>query len=177
MKPSLRPLRNTLRRSWLLPATVLLFTPWLGAQDIHFDLGTATPSTRGEHVTLETDTYTLQSRKPGWIELHFRVAPGFHINSHTPGDETLIPTTFKFDDSPQGHLLHAEFPPGVPYHLQVGEGEILNTYQGDFTIRVELDLAEKGQILLAGKLRYQACDNASCFPPRDLPVRLSITAR
>ena len=44
-------------------------------------------------------------------------------------------------------------------------------------MRVQVTVAAKGATTLAGKLRYQACDNASCFPARDLPVRLAVTAR
>jgi hypothetical protein len=28
-----------------------------------------------------------------------------------------------------------------------------------------------------GTLRYQACDNASCYPPKTLPVQILFTAK
>lgn len=37
---------------------------------------------------------TVPAGKASDITLHFRIAPGLHINSHTPKDEFLIPTTF-----------------------------------------------------------------------------------
>lgn len=167
-------LRRLLRYS--LVASFLL-APCLSAQDIHFNTGDPTTSAHGQRVSLQTDAFTVQAGKSGWIELRFHVAPGFHINSHMPGDETLIPTDLRLETSPAGRLLRTEFPAGTPYHLEIGQGETLSTYGKDFAVRLQLKVAEKGQTTLSGTLHYQACDNASCFPARDLPVRLALTAR
>ncbi len=154
-----------------------LLTPAAFAQDIHLDLNQAPKSTRPERVSLQTDAFTVTAGKPAWIELRFHIAPGFHINSHKPDDETLIPTTFQLDPGTSAHVLETHFPAGTPYHLQIGTGEILSTYAGDFNLRLELAAQPAGQSILTGKLRYQACDNASCFPPRNLTVRLALSAR
>ncbi len=151
--------------------------PWLPnapAQEIHFDTGPSPAHARVERVSLDTDSFTLPAGKPGWIEVRFHVASGFHINSHTPGDETLIPTSLQVDPAANLHLLHTEFPQGIPFHLQTGSGETLNTYQDEFHVRLEIAAPARGESLLTGKLHYQACDTAACFPPRDLPVRLAI---
>jgi hypothetical protein len=34
-----------------------------------------------------------------------------------------------------------------------------------------------GDHTLDGTLRYQACDNASCYPPRTLSVKILFTAK
>ena len=159
----------------LVLATLVL--PSARAQEIHFDTGTQQFPARAGHVSLQTDAVTVQAGKPDWIELHFHVDPGFHINSHTPNDETLIPTSFQAAPSESNRLLHAEFPAGTPFHLPLGAGETLSTYGGDFNVRLQISVAAKGETTLNGKLHYQACDNASCFPPRDLPVRLAVHAR
>ena len=41
-------------------------------------------------------------------------------------------------------------------------------------LRVE---APRGASTLNGVLRYQACDNASCFPAKTLPSKIAIAAR
>lgn len=166
--------------STLAAATALLWTialPVAPAQEIHFDTGPAPVTSHAQRVTLENDTFSVDAGKPGWIDLRFHIAPGLHINSHMPGDETLIPTTFTVDPASPLHPHRTEFPAGVPYHLQTGSGETLNTYQDDFSIRIELMPPIKGDSSLSGKLHYQACNNASCFPARDLPVQLTIHAR
>ncbi len=147
------------------------------SQEIHFDTGLTPKPSQVQRVTLETESVTVEPGKPDWIELRFRIAPGLHINSHLPKDETLIPTTFQAEPSSGLRLLHTEFPAGIPFRLTVGTGEVLSTYQNELHLRLELEVVAKGDTVLAGKLHYQACDSASCFPPRDLPVQLPIHAR
>jgi hypothetical protein len=36
--------------------------------------------------------------------------------------------------------------------------------------------AQKGDHLVQGALRYQACDNSTCFPPRKAPVAIDVIA-
>ncbi len=147
------------------------------AQEIHFDTGTAQNNSHAQRVSVDTDAFTVEAGKPNWIEVRFHIAPGLHINSHEPKDETLIPTNFLADPASTLHLHHSEFPPGTPYRLNIGAGETLSTYQGSFNVRLELEPVGKGDATLTGRLHYQACDNASCFPPRDLPVQLAVHAR
>ena len=161
-----------------LAGALLAFAlPLVSGQEIHFDTGTAPNASHAQRVTLDNDTFTVEAGKRNWIELRFHIAPGLHINSHDPKDETLVPTSFKTEPTPYLHLLQVEFPAGVPYHLAIGAGETLSTYGGDLPLRLELEVSAKGDTVLNGKLRYQACDNASCFPARDLPVQLTLHAR
>jgi len=128
-----------------------------------------------QHIVLLSDGVQVEAGKPQMVELRFRVEPGFHINSHTPHDETLIPTVLKLDAG-DVQVLGAEYPAGTAFRLAVGAGETLDVYQGEFRVRVRL-MARKGEWSLVGGLRYQACDNAACFPPRTLPVRVAVEAR
>jgi hypothetical protein len=38
-------------------------------------------------------------------------------------------------------------------------------------------VATPGDHAIAATLRYQACDNASCYPPRSIPVNIVFTAK
>src|SRR5947209_4741609 len=51
---------------------------------------------KGYVTTDVVPTVSLQAGKTAQVELHFRVNPGYHVNSHTPGSELLIPTTLDF---------------------------------------------------------------------------------
>jgi len=128
-----------------------------------------------QHVVLLTDSLQLTANKPQDVELRFRVESGFHINSHNPKDELLIPTELKLD-SGTFQITNAQYPPGSHFRLQVGAGEYLNVYQGEFRVALRLE-APKGDSTLSGTLRYQACDNAACFPARTLPVKIAVTAK
>jgi hypothetical protein len=55
--------------------------------------------------------------------------------------------------------------------------EKLNVYTGDFTIAVTvhpLHSVVPGKYVMHGVLRYQACDNAQCFPPKTVPVNFDV---
>ena len=61
----------------------------LGAQESH---GKKLPS-----VTMAPALVTVYRGKPGTVDLQFRVGEGFHVNSNTPTEEYLIPTTLKLE--------------------------------------------------------------------------------
>ncbi len=138
-------------------------------------LGGSRPVAR-QHLVLISDAVQVEAGKPQVVELRFRVDPGFHINSHTPHDETLIPTVLQLDAAEGVAAKDAEYPSGTAFKLPVGDGQTLDVYQGEFRVRLRLT-AQKGEWSLVGGLRYQACDNAACFPPRTLPVRVAVEAR
>lgn len=146
------------------------------AQEIRIDGLREANAAHRQRVTVDSDKFTVAAGRPDWIELTFHVDLGFHINSHEPRDETLIPTALKLAPSGRVQVLQDTYPAGLPMHLSVGAGQTLSTYAGEFRVRVKL-VADKGDSVLAGALHYQACDAASCYPPRDLPVSVEISAR
>ncbi len=129
-----------------------------------------------QHLVLLSDAVQVEAGKPQVVELRFRVDPGFHINSHNPHDETLIPTVLKLDAGDGVQAQDATYPAGTAFRLAVGAGQTLDVYQGEFRVLVKV-VARKGEWSLTGGLRYQACDSAACFPPRTLPVRVAVEAR
>lgn len=128
-----------------------------------------------QHVELLTDSLQLTAKKVQEVELRFRVDPGFHINSHTPHDELLIPTELKLDPGAL-HITAEQYPPGSSFHLAVSSGEDLDVYQGEFRVVLRVE-PSPGESTVTGVLRYQACDNAACFPPKKLPIRIAVAAR
>jgi hypothetical protein len=72
--------------------------------------------------------------------------------------------------------LEETYPPGSSFRLTVGAGETLDVYQGKFRVGMRV-VAPKGASTLTGSLRYQACDNAACFPARTLAVKVALTGR
>ena len=114
------------------------------------------------------------------VDLRFRVAPGFHINSSKPRSEFLIPTRLKLN--PPAHLAPGPviYPEGKDLSFTFSPGEKLNVYSGDFTVRAELRAlasAPAGSYRVQGELRYQACNDRACFPPAKLPVEFEVTVR
>jgi hypothetical protein len=149
-----------------------------GARAQQIQLGDASPvgGVRRQHVELETSAATVRAGVTDWVELRFQVEPGMHINSHTPKDELLVPTALEVNGGPV-KVVKQEYPAGIPLRLDVGAGEVLSTYQGEFRVQLQVLAAAKGEAELTGTMRYQACDAHSCFPPKSLPVRVVVTAK
>jgi len=116
---------------------------------------------------------TIPAGKPSSVALHFRIAPGFHINSHTPKDESLIPTTFSISEDSGVKLASANYPAGEDYSLPFDPGTKLSVYTGEFAIQARL-LAERGNHLVQAKLHYQACDKSACYPPKTINVPIDV---
>jgi hypothetical protein len=120
---------------------------------------------------------TAQRTKQTMVALNFRVAPGFHINSNTPKSEFLIPTNLKMDLPTDIILGKIHYPAGKDLAFPFSPDEKLNVYSGDFTIAVAvhpLHAVQPGKYVMHGVLRYQACDNAQCFPPKTMPVSFDV---
>ena len=157
---------------WVL--TVLLLLGVAGrAQEI--SLAGDAAAKKG-HVSLLSDDLVVEAGKVQVVELRFRVEEGFHINSHTPKDPLLIATALKLDAG-DVKVLGVEYPQGAVFKLGSGaDAETLDVYQGEFRVRVRV-VAVRGSSTMVGTLHYQACDNAACFPPRDLAVKVAVTGK
>jgi hypothetical protein len=119
---------------------------------------------------------TLPAGKPSQVALHFRVAEGLHINSHTPSDEYLIPTDFSIPDGSGAKLLAATYPTGSIITLPMDPKTRLSVYTGEFIIQARIS-ATPGNHLVQGKLHYQACDQSQCLPPKTINVAIDIIGK
>ena len=131
------------------------------------------PSVSMAPVGLVTAARTTQTN----VDLNFRVASGFHINSNSPKSEFLIPTALKMDLPTDIILGKIDYPAGQDLSFPFSPDEKLNVYSGDFTIALAvhpLHSVVPGKYVMHGVLRYQACDNAQCFPPKTLPVSFEV---
>jgi DsbC/DsbD-like thiol-disulfide interchange protein len=99
--------------------------------------------------------------------------PGYHVNSNTPSDEYLIPLRLTWNPGP----LEASgftFPQPRMEKYSFSE-KPLSVFTGDFQIVTHFKAsanAAPGPATLTGKLRYQACNNSMCLPPKTLDVSL-----
>jgi len=158
-------------RSTFVKLVILLTLVFLAA-GLAAQTGKA-PSVTMAPVPLVTTPRTQQTR----VDLNFRVAYGFHINSNTPHSDFLIPTGLKMDVPTDIALGKIAYPAGQDVSFPFSPDEALNVYTGDFTITVivhPLLSVVPGKYVMHGVLRYQACDNAQCFPPKNLPVSFQV---
>ena len=145
--------------------------PWLAT-------GQDRPGKKVPSVTMAPPPLTTITRgKPGTVELNFRISPGFHINSNTPKSEFLIATTLKLDPPTDIVIGRVTYPEGQEASFPFAPDEKLSVYSGDFGLAVvvrPLVSVLPGKYMLRGNLKYQACDNAACYPPKQLPLQFEV---
>lgn len=125
---------------------------------------------------LYPEQLTLPAGKASTVSLHFRIAQGLHINSHTPKDKFLIPTTFSLPEGTGVRLESAVYPQGHDYTLPADPATRLDVFSGEFAIEAKLT-ATPGDHLVEAKLRYQACDQTQCMPPKTIAVPIDVVGK
>jgi thiol:disulfide interchange protein len=136
------------------------------------------PALRGPVVTLAPPpTISIVQGKSGTVPLSYRIAKGYHINSNQPKSEFLIPTSLKMDATTDIVIGKTTYPDGKDMSFAFAPDEKLNVYSGDFEVDVlvrPLKSVVPGKYMIRGNLKYQACDNAACYPPKTLPVNFEV---
>ena len=151
----------------------LPFTATLSAQIGNLDTPAPKPK---QYVLFAAEQQNVAAGKRSVLELHFRVVDGFHVNSHTPKSELLIPTQITLQPAAGVKAEPVEYPAGTSYSFSFDPTEKLDVYTGAFTVKLPV-VAEAGAHIVDGTLRYQACDHAACYPPKSLPVEVIFTAK
>jgi hypothetical protein len=109
------------------------------------------------------------------LSLKAELQPGFHVNSNSPGDEYLIPLKLTWNKEPleaeqvnypKPEMQKLGFSPN-PVSVYTGTFEIVTRFKAPPT-------ASPGMAFMNGKLRYQACNNKECLPPRTVDVRVTL---
>lgn len=113
----------------------------------------------------------------GGVVLQFRIPIGFHINSNQPKQEYLKKTELKLDAPTDIAIAGVTYPAGADRSFSFDPNEKLNVYTGDFAVKVlvrPLKTVMPAKYAVHGMLKYQACDNAACYPPKQLPISFEI---
>jgi DsbC/DsbD-like thiol-disulfide interchange protein len=160
-------------RLGLAVAGLLLAAPTLAQQVGSLDAPAVKPKS---YVLYASEEQSVAAGKRSVLELHFRVVDGFHVNSHTPKSELLIPTQIALQQAAGVKAETVEYPAGTSYSFSFDPTEKLDVYSGAFTLKVPV-VAAAGAHTIEGSLRYQACDHAACYPPKSLPVQVIFTAK
>lgn len=160
-------MKRRLLIGWMAVTGVLL------AQQGSNNTGVSNPK---QYISYSAEEQVVKARKASVVEMRFHVADGFHVNSHTPKSELLIPTALNLDAADGVKTEAIQYPAGTAYSFSFEPNEKLDVYTGVFTVKVPV-VVEAGSHTVNGTLHYQACDNAACYPPKTLPVQLVLTAK
>jgi len=135
------------------------------------------PETPSWVTALAVAKITVASGKPVSVRLRFRVAEGYHINSNQPGSELLIPTKLQLNPPTDIGIGSIVYPKGHDLILSIAPDQPLNVYTGEFAITGKVSAmrtATPGKYMVHGQLKYQACNDRSCFPPKLAPVEFEV---
>lgn len=106
------------------------------------------------------------------VRIPVMVDRGFHVNSNAPAEDYLIP--LKLVWNPGGGLIGGDvtYPKPTLEKYDFGD-KPLSVFTGNFDLTVNFQVAPDapaGPGVKVGKLRYQACDNKACYPPKTAEV-------
>jgi hypothetical protein len=158
-----------MRKQFLLLVTLVAGV--VSAQD--FPVGSRAPSV----AYFPPEIKSVYRGHPGTVQLQFRIASGFHINSNQPKQEYLKKTELKLDAPTDIAVMKVAYPVGEDRSFPFDPDDKLNVYSGDFAVDVTvrpLKTVLPAKYAVHGTLKYQACDNAACYPPKQMPISFEI---
>ena len=111
--------------------------------------------------------------KPGverTVFIEITIYPPFHINSHLPSEEFLVPTAVNFKTQEGVEVVKVEYPAGELKKFIFSESP-LSVYEGTARIAATFAVApdfSAPEVRIEGSLSFQACDNNSCLAPDEM---------
>jgi DsbC/DsbD-like thiol-disulfide interchange protein len=150
---------------WLVLATVAAHAQMMDA-----------PVKVKSYVAYAAESQVVAAGKKSVVEMRFHVMDGYHVNSHRPKGELLVPTALTLDAADGVKAGEVEYPAGTVFSFGADPADKLDVYTGDFTVKLPV-VAAVGEHTIAGTLKYQACDNKACYPAKTLTVQILFTAK
>ena len=106
---------------------------------------------------------------------------GIHV--YAPGNPDYIPVAVEITPAPGVKADAAVFPAGQDLFFGPLK-ETVKVYSAPFVVKLPLSLDAKivkgsksGDVLVRGKVSYQACDDRVCFPPQSAPFEARLTVK
>lgn len=112
------------------------------------------------------------------MSLHARLLDGYHVNSDQPADKYLIPLKLSWEAAPL--VVEAIHFPAAERKRYSFSDQPLSVFASDFDIKTDFRApaeAPAGRRTITGSLRYQACSDNLCLPPKTIDVELVIDIR
>lgn len=118
---------------------------------------------------------TVKRSEPAVQKLKVAIQPGYHANSNKPSEAYLIPFKLTWEAGPL-EAVEILYPAAKQEKFSFSD-QPLSIYDGAFEVTSKFKktaTAQPGPAVLAGKLRYQACNDKMCLPPKTVEVKLSL---
>lgn len=115
--------------------------------------------------------------KPFEVLVTLDIKHPYHVNANPASEQFLIPTSVSVDPVAGITFGSPQYPKGLMREFAFTSGKKIAVYEGKTVIRIPATPAKTlkaGEITIRGKVRYQACDERSCYPPGDLLFTLKV---
>jgi hypothetical protein len=133
---------------------------------------------RGPQLTVEPiEIVTVVRGGSARLTIPLRVNRGYHVNSHLPSEEFLVPTVVHLNPQEGIMIVKITYPEGETMKFSFAGKDSLSVYSGSFEVTAEVRAshgAGLGRQRVHGEVRYQACDDRQCFPPRSTPFHFDV---
>jgi hypothetical protein len=128
------------------------------------------------YLTVGTTPKVVGSRNASvQAKIPVSVQTGFHVNSNKPSEEYLIPLKLTWTSTGALEAGDVVYPKPSLEKYEFAE-KPLSVLTGSFDLTANFKVAghaSAGPGAAAGKLRYQACNNRACFPPKTVDVTVA----
>lgn len=129
-------------------------------------------------VSAEAASVEMKSGGSGEATVKLKVLQGYHING-TPASKFQIATSLEVEPGAGVTIGQPIYPPSVTKKFTFSEQPIA-VYEDEVMLKLPLNAtaaAQKGEQKLKGKVRFQACDDEVCYPPRNLETVIPVTIK
>jgi hypothetical protein len=109
--------------------------------------------------------------------LRVQLPKDVHVQSNKPRDPLLIPTVLTVDPLVPVKVGAITWPKAIDFVVD-GQAAPLAVFDGSFVIDVKLTIPAStppGPLVIPAKLKYQACDATTCFPPQTAQAVWTVT--
>jgi thiol:disulfide interchange protein DsbD len=107
------------------------------------------------------------------VSIH--LTDGYHVNSNTPSDDYFIPLRLTWNAGPV-EAVSVTFPKPQMEKLAFSEKPV-SIFTGTFEVMTKFKAAAgaaPGLNVVTGKLRFQACNDRMCLPPKTIDLSLPV---
>jgi thiol:disulfide interchange protein DsbD len=153
---------------------------WLGLLAFAVALAGTTASGQMRRPKAEVAPYTaattIAAGSTTRVALTVTLPEGLHVQSDAPRDPSLIPTVLTVE-APAGVTVRNLIYPAPTDFEQAGAPQPLAVFEREFVTGAELAISEdanRGELIIPGRLRYQACDDRLCFAPQTATFQWTI---